>query len=112
MLTTTDQITRYAAPFEPFSAQKAAGSLQRGTWLRQVLLAARPGDVIDLPPGRYDVGSQYNLPIPGITLRGVGGKERVEIVCGFANNIGPGAAFELADGAVLDGLTLTNNCRP
>ncbi len=45
--------------------------------LQLQLIQAKPGDVIDLPAGRWSLGRTLSINRPGITLRGVGPDETV-----------------------------------
>jgi alpha-L-fucosidase len=71
------------------------------TPIAELLAAAQPGDVVDLPPGRY-ADEQFPLTIPaGVTLRG-GSAARVVIDAGGRHGV-----VLAGTGATLEGITVT-----
>jgi alpha-L-fucosidase len=71
------------------------------TRIGELLAAARPGDVVDLPPGRY-TDEQFPLTIPaGVTLRGVSAA-KVVIDAGGRHGV-----VLAGTGATLEGITVT-----
>ncbi|NDK37981.1 hypothetical protein DT603_03900 [Pseudoxanthomonas gei] len=59
-----------AAP--PPSAAVAAGDAGFAAQLHERLLDAKPGDVIDIPPGKFSFDRSLTLRASGITIRGAG----------------------------------------
>lgn len=54
------------------SASVAEGDAAFAQVLREKLLDARPGDVIEVPPGRYSFDRGLSLRVDNVTLRGAG----------------------------------------
>ena len=57
---------------EPAAEPKAAGESPAAAQLRQQLLDAKPGDVIEIPAGRHAFERGLSLLVDGVTLRGAG----------------------------------------
>jgi alpha-L-fucosidase len=93
--------TRYLLRFGDHSSSIRAPIVAKTRGIGARLAAARPGDVIDVAPGRY-TDEQFPLTIPaGVTLRGAGAS-KVVIDAG-----GTHAVVLAGDGAVLEGVTVT-----
>lgn len=58
-----------STPVEP-AANTSADDFQKS--LLQKLISAKPGDVIELPEGRFDMTRGLSLNVDGVTLRGAG----------------------------------------
>lgn len=54
------------------SPQVAAGDAAFAETFRAKLLDAKPGDVIEVPPGRYTFDRSLTLRVDGVTIRGAG----------------------------------------
>ncbi|MEG3789915.1 parallel beta-helix domain-containing protein [Lysobacter sp. CCNWLW3] len=63
---------RDAGPAHVPSAQVAAGDPAYAETLRTRLLDAKPGDVIEVPAGRYSFDRSLSLRVDGVTIRGAG----------------------------------------
>ncbi|SFK41243.1 parallel beta-helix domain-containing protein [Lysobacter sp. cf310] len=63
---------REAGPAHVPSAQVAAGDPAYAETLRTRLLDAKPGDVIEVPAGRYSFDRSLSLRVDGVTIRGAG----------------------------------------
>lgn len=59
------------------AAENAGGESTEAANLRQRLLDAKPGDVIELPAGRYEFDRGLSLRVDGVTLRGAGKDQTV-----------------------------------
>jgi parallel beta-helix repeat protein len=57
---------------EPPAAAVAAGPADYPAQLMQQLLDAKPGDVIDLPEGKFSFDRSLSLAVDGVTIRGKG----------------------------------------
>lgn len=57
---------------EPAAGPQAAGESPEAARLRQQLLDAKPGDVIEIPAGRHAFERGLSLRVDGVTLRGAG----------------------------------------
>lgn len=63
---------RDSGPAHQPSAQVAAGDPAYAETLRTRLLDAKPGDVIEVPAGRYSFDRSLSLRVDGVTIRGAG----------------------------------------
>src|SRR5690348_7993044 len=54
------------------SAQVAAGDAAFADQFRQKLLDAKPGDVIEVPAGKFSFDRSLSLRVDGVTIRGAG----------------------------------------
>ncbi|WP_227978162.1 parallel beta-helix domain-containing protein [Arenimonas daejeonensis] len=57
---------------DPAAGRKAVGESPEAALLRQQLLDAKPGDVIEIPAGRHAFERGLSLRVDGVTLRGAG----------------------------------------
>jgi len=78
----------------------------RGTLLRDVLAAARAGDLVLLGAATFDMGGQQHVDFPDdVTVRG-SGKLVTRITSSCPQSVDPAATFELNDGSVVEDLWL------
>ncbi len=56
----------------PETMAKKDGVVDAHKLLQTQLLAAKPGDVIDIPEGRYELKRSLSLNVDGVTIRGAG----------------------------------------
>jgi parallel beta-helix repeat protein len=84
----------------------SAAASAAGFDLQQRLLDARPGDVIEIPAGRYDYQRGLTLNVDGVTLRGAGMDQTVlsfkDQVAGAAGLLVTANDFTIEDLAIED----------
>ncbi len=97
-----------AASFPLASCAKKRGVIEPGPHfekeLQTALIQARPGDVIQLPSGRFQMTGTLSVTVPGVTIRGAGMDKTV--LSYVHQSTGSAGVLATGNNFALEGLTI------